>query len=142
MAEIKALKLAFDVPGENFDQAGEASAKLKRTLQQVGVPAEVIRRVAIGSYEGEINLIIHAGGGQLQAEIYPDHTRVIVSDQGPGIKDVKEAMEEGYSTASEAARAMGFGAGMGLPNMAKCTDNFDVQSQEGEGTRISMTIRH
>ena len=104
MAEIKALKLAFDVPGENFDQAGEASAKLKRTLQQVGVPAEVIRRVAIGSYEGEINLIIHAGGGQLQAEIYPDHTRVIVSDQGPGIQDVKEAMEEGYSTASEAAR--------------------------------------
>lgn len=142
MAEIKALKLAFDVPGENFDQAGEASAKLKRTLQQVGVPAEVIRRVAIGSYEGEINLIIHAGGGQLQAEIYPDHTRVIVSDQGPGVQDVKEAMEEGYSTASEAARAMGFGAGMGLPNMYNCADAFEIQSRVGWGTLITMDFKH
>lgn len=142
MTETKSVNLSFDVPGDNFDRAGEASAKLKRTLQHIGVPAAVIRRIAIGSYEGEINLIIHAGGGQLQAQIYPDHTVVVITDQGPGIPDVKKAMEEGFSTASEAARAMGFGAGMGLPNMYNCSDAFTIESRVGWGTIITMDFRH
>ena len=142
MTEANSVHLSYDVPGENFDRAGEASTKLKRTLQQIGVPAPVIRRIAIGSYEGEINLIIHAGGGQLQADIYPDHTRLMITDQGPGIADVRQAMKEGYSTASEEAQAMGFCAGMGLPNMYNCADAFQIQSRVGWGTIITMDFQH
>jgi anti-sigma regulatory factor (Ser/Thr protein kinase) len=138
----QAIALEFPLEGANFDIAGEASSKIKRVLQQIGVPADVIRRIAISSYEAEMNVIIHAKQGQIRVWIYSDRTKVIVEDEGPGIADVKQAMEEGYSTAPDHIRELGFGAGMGLPNMAKCADEFDIYSVVGTGTKITMVIRH
>ena len=131
-----------DVAGDDFDRAGEASAGLKRLLQKIGVPADIIRRIAIGTYEAEMNVIIHAGGGQVDAEIFPEETVVYIADQGPGIPDIKLAMQEGWSTAPDHVRQMGFGAGMGLPNMMKCSDDFDIQSTVGSGTNIKMKFKH
>lgn len=142
MSNEQAIALEFPLEGANFDIAGEASSKIKRVLQQIGVPADVIRRIAISSYEAEMNVIIHAKQGQLRVWIYSDRTKVIVEDEGPGIADVKQAMEEGYSTAPDHIRELGFGAGMGLPNMAKCADEFDIYSVVGTGTKITMVIRH
>ncbi len=142
MSEDKSVKMNFEVIGEDFDRAGEASAKIKRMLQHIGIPAEIIRRIAIGTYEAEINVIIHAGGGEVEAEIFPEYTKVIISDHGPGIPDINLALQEGYSTAPDYVRQMGFGAGMGLPNMVNCSDKFDIQSTVGEGTTITMEFKH
>lgn len=142
MSNEQAIALEFPLEGANFDIAGEASSKIKRVLQQIGVSADVIRRIAISSYEAEMNVIIHAKQGQIRVWIYSDRTKVIVEDEGPGIADVKQAMEEGYSTAPDHIRELGFGAGMGLPNMAKCADEFDIYSEVGTGTKITMVIRH
>lgn len=142
MSNEQAIALEFPLEGANFDIAGEASSKIKRVLQQIGVKADVIRRIAISSYEAEMNVIIHAKQGQIRVWIYSDRTKVIVEDEGPGIADVKQAMEEGYSTAPDHIRELGFGAGMGLPNMAKCADEFDIYSVVGTGTKITMVIRH
>ena len=142
MSNEQAIALEFPLEGANFDIAGEASSKIKRILQQIGVQADVIRRIAISSYEAEMNVIIHAKQGQIRVWIYSDRTKVIVEDEGPGIADVKQAMEEGYSTAPDHIRELGFGAGMGLPNMAKCADEFDIYSIVGTGTKITMVIRH
>lgn len=142
MSNEQAIVLEFPLEGANFDIAGEASSKIKRVLQQIGVSADVIRRIAISSYEAEMNVIIHAKQGQIRVWIYSDRTKVIVEDEGPGIADVKQAMEEGYSTAPDHIRELGFGAGMGLPNMAKCADEFDIYSEVGTGTKITMVIRH
>lgn len=142
MNNEQAIALEFSLEGANFDIAGEASSKIKRILQQIGVPADVIRRIAISSYEAEMNVIIHAKQGQIRVWIYSDRTKVIVEDEGPGIADVRQAMEEGYSTAPDHIRELGFGAGMGLPNMAKCADEFDIYSEVGTGTKITMVIRH
>jgi serine/threonine-protein kinase RsbT len=138
----QAIALAFPLEGSNFDIAGEASSKIKRVLQQIGIPADVIRRIAISSYEAEMNVIIHARQGSIRVWIYSDRTEVVVEDEGPGIADIKQAMEEGFSTAPDHIRELGFGAGMGLPNMAKCADEFAIQSEVGSGTKITMVIRH
>ena len=142
MSDEHSVKLSFDVPGEDFDRAGEASAGIKRLLQKLGIPADIIRRIAIGTYEGEMNVIIHAGGGKIDAEIFADHTNIVISDNGPGIADINLALQEGYSTAPDYVRQMGFGAGMGLPNMIKCSDKFDINSTVGEGTVIAMEFKH
>lgn len=142
MSNEQAIALEFPLEGSNFDIAGEASSKIKRVLQQIGIPADVIRRIAISSYEAEMNVIIHARQGFIRVWIYSDRTEVVVEDEGPGIADVKQAMEEGFSTAPDHIRELGFGAGMGLPNMAKCADEFAIQSEVGSGTKITMVIRH
>ena len=142
MEENKSLKLSFDVVGGDFERAGEASAKIKKMLKMIGVPADIVRRIAIGTYEAEMNVIIHAGGGNVAAEAFSDATVITVSDKGPGIPDIEKALQEGWSTAPDHVRQMGFGAGMGLPNMVKCSDKFDIQSVVGEGTTITLRFEH
>jgi anti-sigma regulatory factor (Ser/Thr protein kinase) len=136
------IVLEFQVEGSNFETGGEASSKIKRVLQQIGVAADVTRRIAVSAYEGEMNIIIHAFHGVIKASIFSDRTELILDDEGPGIADIKLAMQEGYSTAPDSVREMGFGAGMGLPNMARCADSFNIESQVGIGTKIHMMIRH
>jgi len=136
------IVLEFELKASIFDVAGEASSKTKRVLQQIGVRADVIRRIAISTYEGEMNTIIHSFGGIMRVVIFSDRTEISFEDQGPGIADVDLAMQEGYSTASDDVREMGFGAGMGLPNMARCTDKLDIQSEVGIGTKIMMVVFH
>ena len=134
------LKLHFDVDGEDFTSAGEASAQVKKKLRQMGYDPELIRRVSIAMYEGEINMVIHAGGGVADISIYPDKIEIVLTDQGPGIADIALAMSAGYSTAPEAIRSLGFGAGMGLPNMKRYSDSLDLQSTVGVGTKVTMII--
>ena len=134
------LKLSYEVPGDDFTRAGEASADLKSRLKQMGAPPEAVRKAAIALYEGEINLAIHAGGGQIEVEIWPDRVEMVLSDQGPGIPDIPKAMQAGWSTAPDAVRSLGFGAGMGLPNMKKYADRFEIASEVGAGTRVAMGV--
>lgn len=136
------IVLEFPLVGSDFEMAGEASSKIKRVLQKIGIRPDVIRRIAISAYEAELNVIIHATRGVIRATIQPDRTIVLVEDEGPGIPDIRLAMKEGYSTAPDHIREMGFGAGMGLPNMTRCSDEFSIQSKVGKGTQIMMTIRH
>lgn len=142
MNDSKSVKIHYDLISNDFDRAGEASAGLKRLLQRLGVPADIIRRIAIGTYEAEMNVIIHANNGSIDAEIFENATNVTISDQGPGIKDINLAMQEGWSTAPDHVRQMGFGAGMGLPNMMKCSDKLDIESEVGKGTKIVMLFKH
>ncbi len=134
------LVFRFDVDGEDFTSAGQASVQVKKNLRQLGVDAEVIRRVSIAMYEGEINMVIHAGGGTALVKVYPDYIEIVLEDHGPGIKDIDLAMQEGYSTATDTIRSLGFGAGMGLPNMKKYTDSMDIESTVGVGTTITMKV--
>ena len=134
--------LKFALMGLDFQTAGEASSKIKLVLQQIGVRSDIIRRIAICSYEAEMNVIIHAQRGSIAVQIFPDRSEITVADEGPGIADIELAMREGYSTAPDHIREMGFGAGMGLPNMARCADEFDIKSMYGTGTTIHMLIRH
>ena len=129
---------SYDVASGAFQTAGDASASIKRKLKQLGIDATTLRRVAVASYEAELNLIIHSHGGNLIMEMSPDEVMLISKDVGPGIPDIGKALEEGYSTASEEARDLGFGAGMGLPNMKRNADSFDIVSQVGTGTTIKM----
>lgn len=142
MSEDKSVRLSFACAGGDFERAGEASAKIKKMLRQIGVPPDCVRRIAIGTYEAEMNVIIHANGGTVQAEVFPDRTMITVTDEGPGIPDIKKALQKGYSTAPEHIRHMGFGAGMGLPNMQMCSDSLDIRSVVGEGTTIVMKFLH
>ncbi len=135
------LQLHYVVPGDDFTRAGEASAGVKAKLKQLGLPADVIRRVAIAMYEGEINMVIHAGGGTADVWIEPDQVKMVLQDQGPGIPDVEKAMQAGFSTAPENIRSLGFGAGMGLPNMKKYTDDMTVDTVLGTGTTVTMLVR-
>lgn len=130
----------YDVPGDDFTRAGEASANLKARLKQLGLPAEAIRKVAIALYEGEINLAIHAGGGAIDVEITEGAIRMTLSDEGPGIADIALAMSEGYSTAPDEVRSLGFGAGMGLPNIKKYSDGFAISSTVGVGTVMNLEV--
>ncbi len=131
----------FDVDGENFTSAGEASVMVKKKLRQLGLSPEVIRRVSIAMYEGEINMVIHAEGGDADVTVTDDEVIIVLSDRGPGIPDVGLAMQEGYSTARDNIRSLGFGAGMGLPNMKKYTDSMEIETELGVGTKITMTVK-
>ena len=135
------INLHYDVPGDDFTRAGEASGATKGKLKQLGFPPDVIRRVAIAMYEGEINMVIHANGGTADVEIAPDRVIITLTDHGPGIPDLDLAMQEGWSTATEKVRNLGFGAGMGLPNIKKYTDELTIDTKLGEGTCIRMTVR-
>lgn len=132
----------FDVDGENFSSAGEASVAVKKRLRQMGYPNEVIRKVSVAMYEGEINMVIHANGGIAEVTVTDEDIIITLADKGPGIPDVSLAMQEGYSTARDNIRALGFGAGMGLPNMKKYTDTMEIETELGVGTTITMTVRH
>lgn len=134
------LVLSYEVDGDNFTCAGDASASVKRKLRWLGLPPEVIRRASIAMYEGEINMVIHAGGGTATVTVAPDRIMIVLADHGPGIPDVGLAMKEGYSTAPDSVRDLGFGAGMGLPNMKRYTDEMKIDTVVGEGTTITMVI--
>ncbi len=134
------LSYRFDVDGANFTSAGEASVKVKKILREVGFEPETIRRVSIAMYEGEINMVIHAGGGTAEVVIEEDRIIIILTDTGPGIADIEQAMQEGFSTAPDNIRSLGFGAGMGLPNMKRYTDEMVIESKLGKGTKITMTV--
>lgn len=138
MAE--AVRFHFDVDGENFTMAGQASVAVKKNLRQLGVSPETIRRVSIAMYEGEINMVIHAGGGEADVFVYEDSIEIVLTDKGPGIPNVELAMQEGFSTAPDKIRSLGFGAGMGLPNMKRYTDNMVIETALGEGTKITMRV--
>ncbi len=134
------IKLHYEVDSSDFSCAGEASGKIKKTLKDLGFDASLIRNVAIAVYEGEINMVIHADGGFIDAEISPDKVTVVLDDKGPGIPDVEMAMREGFSTAPENVRALGFGAGMGLPNIKKYSDTMKIDTVIGVGTKITLTF--
>ncbi len=134
------LSFRYAVEGDDFTSAGQASVLVKKNLRQLGLPPEIIRRVSIAMYEGEINMVIHAGGGEAEVQVAEDGVTIILQDHGPGIADIDQAMQAGFSTASDTIRSLGFGAGMGLPNMKRYTDYMDIQSTVGEGTRIVMRV--
>lgn len=135
-----AIVLTYDISADDFTRAGEASSDVKRKLKQMGVDPEAIRKVAIAMYEGEINMVIHAKGGLITVEMTPQQIKMILADVGPGIPDVELAMQAGYSTAPDEIRSLGFGAGMGLPNMKKYSDQMEIDTRIGEGTKITMTV--
>ena len=130
----------FDVDGEDFTSAGQASVQVKKNLRRLGISPEIIRRVSIAMYEGEINMVIHAGGGVADVKVLEDRIEIVLTDHGPGIKDIDMAMQGGYSTATDNIRTLGFGAGMGLPNMKRYSDTMKIDSTLGVGTTIVMTV--
>lgn len=134
------VKLHYDIDGSDFSVAGQASSNLKKVLKQLGVSPEVIRKAAISMYEGEINTVIHGKGGAADVEISTDKLTITFTDNGPGIRDISQAMQEGFSTATDEARELGFGAGMGLPNMKKYSDSLNITSALGEGTTVEIVI--
>ena len=140
MIMSQTISFHYDVPGDDFTRAGEASSSIKKALKQVGLAPDIIRNVAIAMYEGESNMVIHAGGGEIDVDIAPDAVHMVLRDQGPGIQDISLAMREGWSTAPDDVRSLGFGAGMGLPNMKKYTDEMKVESTVGVGTTVTMTV--
>lgn len=134
------MRLEYEVDGDDFIHAGEASASVKRTLKQLGIEGSVIRKVAIAMYEAEINMVIHASGGRIEVELNENQIRIILCDHGPGIEDIALAMKEGYSTASHKIRELGFGAGMGLPNMKRYSDEMQIETTLGVGTTVRLTF--
>ena len=136
----EALVFHFDVDGSDFTSAGQASVQIKKNLRQLGLSPEIIRRVSIAMYEGEINMVIHAGGGEADIFVDDSGVTIVLSDNGPGIADVEQAMQEGFSTAPDDIRSLGFGAGMGLPNMKRYTDSMTIDSTVGKGTTITMKV--
>lgn len=134
------LRFHYVVDGNDFTSAGHASVTVKKNLRQLGLDPEIIRRVSIAMYEGEINMVIHAGGGTAEVIVCEDYIEILLCDNGPGIKDIKKAMQEGYSTATDNIRSLGFGAGMGLPNMKRYTDYMNIDSVVGVGTNITMRV--
>ena len=137
---MSVLKWTYEVDGTDFTRAGEASSNLKKKLRALGIPAEVIRKVSIALYEGEINMVIHADGGVITIEMSPDRIDMILADHGKGIPDIEQAMQAGWSTAADEVRSLGFGAGMGLPNMKKNSDEMLIESTVGVGTTVYMTV--
>ena len=138
MTEV--IRQHYVVDGTDFSRAGEASGKIKKTLKDIGFPPQAVRNTAIAVYEAEINLVIHAGGGEIDVEITPEYVKVVLTDHGPGIENIELAMQEGYSTAPDRIRALGFGAGMGLPNIKKYSDEMDIQTELGVGTVMTLKI--
>lgn len=136
----EAISLHYIVDGDDFTRAGEASANVKKTLRQLGMSPEIIRKVAIVLYEGEINMVIHADGGTITVTISDTDITMVLADTGPGIPDIDQAMQEGFSTAREEVRSLGFGAGMGLPNMKRYSDEMHIDTVVGQGTTITMKV--
>ncbi len=134
------LVFKFDVDGDDFTSAGQASIQIKKNLRRLGISPEIIRRVSIAMYEGEINMVIHAGGGKAEVRVCENYIEIILDDKGPGIKNIDQAMQEGYSTAPDKIRSLGFGAGMGLPNMKRYTDSMEISSEVGVGTKVVMRV--
>ena len=134
------MVLTYQVDPDDFTRAGEASSSLKRTLKQLGIPADIIRRISIVMYEGEINMVIHAHGGTITVTIGDEGVEMVLKDTGPGIPDIEKARQAGWSTASEEVRAQGFGAGMGLPNMKKNADTFHIDTVLGVGTTVTAAV--
>lgn len=134
------LRFEYHVSGDDFTRAGEASSDIKNKLKQMDVVPTAVRKMAIAMYEGEINMVIHGGGGEIIVEIFPDRIVMDLIDHGPGIADIPLAMQEGYSTAPDQIRSLGFGAGMGLPNMKKYSDEMEITSVIGEGTTVHMVV--
>ena len=136
----ESITFKFAVDGSDFTSAGQASVSVKKNLRQLGLSPEIIRRVSIAMYEGEINMVIHAGGGEAIVTVSEEAVTIRLSDKGPGIKDIEKAMQEGFSTATDNVRSLGFGAGMGLPNMKRYTDFMEIHSEVGVGTDITMRV--
>lgn len=134
------LNFVYSVEGKDFNRAGTASTNFKKTLNRLGIPPHIARRVSIATYEAEINLVVYTEGGKIDAAVKPDKITVVASDEGPGIPDIELAMRPGYSTAPEWVRELGFGAGMGLCNIKKCTDEMDLQSEMGKGTILKFVV--
>ena len=132
----------YNVPADDFTRAGEASSDVKKKLKTLAVNPETIRKVSIAMYEGEINMVIHGGGGTITVEFSPENIIIVLADKGPGIENIELAMSEGYTTASENVRSLGFGAGMGLPNMKKYSDEMDIKTEIGVGTTVTMKINN
>ncbi len=134
------MKLHYDVLEGEYLRAGEASSAVKKVLKQLGINSDIIRKIAIAMYEAEINMVIHANGGVVDVDILPEKVKIALKDTGPGIPDIDQAMKEGYSTASEIARDLGFGAGMGLPNIKKNSDFLNIISEAGKGTTVEIEV--
>ena len=134
------LTFTYEIDGEDFTRAGEASSTVKNKLKMLGVDSYAIRKVAIAMYEGEINMVIHADGGTITVTVSDNDITMVLADKGPGIPDIDKAMQEGYSTAREEVRSLGFGAGMGLPNMKRFTDEMRIDTAIGQGTTITMRV--
>ena len=141
LMENSLMTLKYHVSPTDFTRAGEASSDVKNKLKKLGVPPEIIRKVAIAMYEGEINMVIHADGGQAEVEVDANQIVIRMTDTGPGIPDVEQAMQEGYSTAGQTARELGFGAGMGLPNMKRYSDEMTIDTEVGKGTTVTVKIK-
>ena len=135
------IKFIYPVEGGDLIEAGEASSKMKLSLKKQGLPPDVIRRASICMYEGEINMVIHADGGQAEVQVGDNEILIRMSDHGPGIPDIDKAMQEGWSTAGDMARDLGFGAGMGLPNMKRYSDEMHIDTVVGEGTTVTIKIK-
>lgn len=134
------MTLHYDVAEGEFLTAGEASSSLKKVLKQLGISSDIIRKISIAMYEAEINMVIHANGGTIDVDILPDKIYICLKDTGPGIPNIDQAMQEGYSTATDEIRDLGFGAGMGLPNMKKNTDFLNISSEVGVGTTVEIEV--
>lgn len=130
----------YNIQKDDFISAGEASSSVKKILKQLGVSPEVIKRAVISMYEAEMNAVIHGGGGKAHVEFFKEHIEITVEDNGPGIENIELAMQEGYSTASGSIREMGFGAGMGLPNIKKHSSHLEIESKVGIGTTLKISI--
>lgn len=135
------IQLTYHISPDDFTRAGEASSDVKGKLKQMGVNPEAVRKVAIAMYEGEINMVIHAEGGTIDVVISPEEIVMVLADKGPGISNIEQAMQAGFSTAPDNVRSLGFGAGMGLPNMKKYSDDMDIQTEIGVGTTVTMKVR-
>jgi serine/threonine-protein kinase RsbT len=134
------MKFKYEIEGGNFSKAGNASSAVKKILKQLNVPPSLIKRLVVALYEGEVNVVAHAWNGTISVDIEPDQIFVSIEDEGPGISDIEQAMQEGYSTASQSVREMGFGAGMGLANMNKNADKLEIKSDVGKGTTVEITL--
>ena len=138
---METIRLVYPVEGGDLIEAGEASSKMKLTLKKLGLPQDIIRKASICMYEGEINMVIHADGGQAEVEVDMNQITIRMIDSGPGIPDVEKAMQEGFSTAGPTARELGFGAGMGLPNMKRYSDDLTIDTTVGKGTTVTVIIK-
>lgn len=137
---MNSIHYQYEIDGNDFTRAGEASSRLKQKLKQMNLPPDIIRRCSIAIYEGEINMVIHANGGVIDVDIFPDKIVMVLKDTGPGIPNIEQAMQEGFSTANDEVNMLGFGAGMGLPNMKRSSDEINIETEINVGTTVTMTI--